>query len=319
MKAHVLAIFFVTALGACQTSTSTSTFAPEAGNSIPDQPRRININNIVENYHLWEKHSRNMKIKPVFAKFKGRDAVAIEARYEDKGAKNDWERFGSSGHAQRYQWLERRKHIAKRGSDYWYKLSYHVPKNAGATNYTLNIFDWKLMSGNSERGVAGGLSIIKGNLTFFMITGSGSQSCQWLNAESEVCQQDTAFLNLRPSKTHEGEWVDIIVNVKWDKEGHVRFWLNDKLRTAVSNNNNIGEARGAKFKFGPYRHHMDEFNTPIKDIKIHFSGVARATACEEISDKCGMLMDQIPAEEMYTYDMSSRVICNGDGATCRRF
>jgi len=64
---------------------------------------------------------------------------------------------------------------------------------------------------------------------------------------------------------------------------------------------------------------MDEFNTPIKDIKIHFSGVAHATACEEISDKCGMLMDQIPAEEMYTYDMSSRVICNGDGATCRRF
>ena len=105
MKAHVLAIFFVTALGACQTSTSTSTFAPEAGNSIPDQPRRININNIVENYHLWEKHSRNMKIKPVFAKFKGRDAVAIEARVMQTGVlQNDWDRFGSPGHAQRYQW-----------------------------------------------------------------------------------------------------------------------------------------------------------------------------------------------------------------------
>ena len=87
MKAHVLAIFFVTALAACQTSTSGS------GKFIPDQPSHLSINNIVENYHQWEKHSRNMKIKPAFAKFKGRDAVAIEARYEDKGAKNDWERF----------------------------------------------------------------------------------------------------------------------------------------------------------------------------------------------------------------------------------
>lgn len=312
-KALVLSAVLLTTLTACQTTTSGS------GHLVSQKPSPKNIHSVVENYHLWEKHSRNMKIKPVFAKFKGRDAVAIEARYEDKGAKNDWERFGSSGHAQRYQWLERRKHIAKRGSEYWYKLSYHIPKNTDATNYTLSIFDWKLMSGNSERGVAGGLSIIKGNLTFQMITGSGSQSCQTLNAASEVCQQDTAFINLRPSPDHKGKWVDVIVNVNWDDEGSVRFWLNDELRVSVSNNNTIGNARGAKFKFGPYRHHMDEFNTPIKDVTIHYAGVERAKTCKEISDNCEMLINQIPAQKVYTHNMSHRAICNGGAATCRRF
>ena len=94
-KALVLSAVLLTA---CQTTTSGS------GQLVSQKPSPKNIHSVVENYHLWEKHSRNMKIKPVFAKFKGRDAVAIEARYEDKGAKNDWERFGSSGHAQRYQW-----------------------------------------------------------------------------------------------------------------------------------------------------------------------------------------------------------------------
>ena len=319
MKAYVLAIFFVTALGACQTSTSTSTFAPEAGNSIPDQPRRININNIVENYHLWEKNSRNMKIKPVFAKFKGRDAVAISMRYADGGAQNDWYRFGTPGHAQRYQWSERVKYVAERGSEYWYKLSYHVPNDIDASNYTLSLFDWKAMYGNAEQGVAGGLSIINGRLTFYMLTGDGSQSCQRLNDQSVVCQQDTAFLNLRPSASHKGEWVEVIVNVKWDEEGHVRFWLNDKLRAAVSSNNNLGGARGAKFKFGPYRNHMDEFRTPIKDVTVHYSEVARAKTCSEISDNCDMLINQIPSQKVFTFNMSHRAICNGGGETCRRF
>ena len=260
-----------------------------------------------------------MKIKPIFEKYKGRDAVAISARYEDGGAKNDWYRFGSAGFAQRYQWLERVNNVAKRGSEYWYKLSYHVPEDIDASNYTLSIFDWKLMTGNSEKGVAGGLSIIKGELAFFIVKGDGVQNCQRLNAQSEVCQQDTAFLNLRPSPDYKGKWVDVIVNMRWDEEGHVRFWINDELRASFSNNNTIGDARAAKFKFGPYRHHMDEFNSPIKDVTIHYAGVERAPTCEKISENCKALVKQIPSQKIYTHNISGRFICNGGGETCRRF
>ena len=311
MKKLLLNVMLMTVLTACQTTTSGS------GQLVSQKPSPKNIHSVVENYYRWEKHSRNMRIKPVFSEFKGRDSVAIKARYEDKGSRDDWTRYGSEGHAQRYQWLERISHVAKRGSDHWYKLSYHIPKNTDATNYTLSIFDWKLMTGNSEQGVAGGLSIIKGSLAFYMVTGDGAQTCQRLNAASEVCQQDTAFINLRPSPDHKGKWVDVIVNVNWDENGAVRFWLNDVLRASFSNNNTIGNARGAKFKFGPYRHHMDEFNTPIKDVTIHYAGVERASTCEDISSNCSMLINQIPDQQMYTHNISHRAICNG--YACRRF
>jgi hypothetical protein len=51
--------------------------------------------------------------------------------------------------------------------------------------------------------------------------------------------------------------VNILINAKWAKDGFLHLWIDGKLRSSYFGDMMAG-ATSARFKFGPYRNHMDD-------------------------------------------------------------
>ena len=48
--------------------------------------------------------------------------IEFNLKYSDKGHKDDWNRWGKPGHAQRFQIMEPYKHTTKKGKTKWYRV-----------------------------------------------------------------------------------------------------------------------------------------------------------------------------------------------------
>ena len=92
--------------------------------------------------------------------------------------------------------------------------------------------------------------------------------------KSEYYYFDSYTVVLDPDfSSLKGKWVNILINAKWSKKGFLHFWIDGKLRTSYFGDTMVG-ASSARFKFGPYRHHMDEatdVGLKIPDTVIRYS------------------------------------------------
>ena len=92
-----------------------------------------------------------------------------------------------------------------------------------------------------------------------------------------------------------GKWVNILINAKWSKKGFLHFWIDGKLRTSYFGDTMVG-ASSARFKFGPYRHHMDEATDAglkIPDTVIRYSNVGKADSCDDLWNGCSDIISQL--------------------------
>ena len=89
--------------------------------------------------------------------------------------------------------------------------------------------------------------------------------------------------------------MDRLVNAKWAKDGFLHLWIDGKLRSSYFGDMMAG-ATSVRFKFGPYRNHMDDATDDglkINDVIIRYSNVGKADSCDELWSGCDEITGQL--------------------------
>ena len=106
--------------------------------------------------------------------------------------------------------------------------------------------------------------------------------------------------------------LDILINAKWAKKGFLHFWIDGKLRTSYFGDTMVG-ASSARFKFGPYRHHMDEATDAglkIPDTVIRYSNVGKADSCDDLWSGCSDIISQL-SDKSQVHGAKNVALCGG--------
>ena len=72
-------------------------------------------------------------------------------------------------------------------------------------------------------------------------------------------------------------------------------------------------ASSARFKFGPYRHHMDEATDAglkIPDTVIRYSNVGKADTCDDLWSGCSDITSQL-TDKSQVHGAKSVALCGG--------
>ena len=237
--------------------------------------------------------------------------IEFNLRYSDKGHKDDWNRWGKPGHAQRFQIMEPYKHTTKKGKTKWYRVGYFVPKDIRTDKHTISLFDFKKLYGKGERTHDASLNIIKNN--FIWSFNSPNYGSKKNETGSEYYYFDSYAVVLDPDfSSLKGKWVNILINAKWAKKGFLHFWIDGKLRTSYFGDTMVG-ASSARFKFGPYRHHMDEATDAglkIPDTVIRYSNVGKADTCDDLWSGCSDVINQL-TDKSQVHGAKNVALCGG--------
>ena len=89
-----------------------------------------------------------------------------------------------------------------------------------------------------------------------------------------------------------------MVNAKWAEDGFLHLWIDGKLRSSYYGDT-LGGASSVRFKFGPYRHHMNQATNAgvqIPDLKIKYSNVGKADNCDDLWSGCSEIVSQLNGE-----------------------
>ena len=234
--------------------------------------------------------------------------IVFNIKYSDKGHKNDWSRWGNPGHAQRFQIEEPFKNTSKKGEIKWYRIGYFIPKELKTEKHNISLFDFKMIYGKPEKAVGPSFNFNNNNFNWIF------NSSNYKKDKNEVGVQyyydtytvdlDTKFSPLK------GKWVNLLINVNWAKDGFLHLWIDGKLRSSYFGDM-MGEATRARFKFGPYRNHMDQATDSgikIQDAVIRYANVGKADNCDELWSDCSELTNKL-SNSSQVYGAIAVVLC----------
>ncbi|MDC0131137.1 heparin lyase I family protein, partial [Planktomarina temperata] len=251
---------------------------------------RKNLEKIMDNQtaRLFQASDMNTNRTDSFeiVEFEGRTAAKFSVSFKDKGHPNDWGRFGTVGHAQRFQVQEKeRTHEMVDGKEYWYKFSLFIPEGAGSEHHTVSPFDFKDRRNGSQRDPALAFDIIQNQTTMVLKT-HGEECRKVINTQgivSDFCERPGLFANMIENKLR-NRWLDFVFHIDLRKgQERTKFWINKKL-TGVFNGDLSPYGKYLGFKFGLYRHHMTE---APGDETLYYSDIMRRHSCEELGiDSC---------------------------------
>ena len=251
---------------------------------------RKNLEKIMDNQtaRLFQASDMNTNRTDSFeiVEFEGRTAAKFSVSFKDKGHPNDWGRFGTVGHAQRFQVQEKeRTHEMVDGKEYWYKFSLFIPEGAGSEHHTVSPFDFKDRRNGSQRDPALAFDIIQNQTTMVLKT-HGEECREVINTQgivSDFCERPGLFANMIENKLR-NRWLDFVFHIDLRKgQERTKFWINKKL-TGVFNGDLSPYGKYLGFKFGLYRHHMTE---APGDETLYYSDIMRRHSCEELGiDSC---------------------------------
>lgn len=220
--------------------------------------------------------------------------IEINLSYSDVGDKFDWSRLGEPGFAQRFNIMEPYKHTTKKGKTKWYRVGYFIPEDTRTDKHTLTIFDFKKLYKKGEKTVDATFRFTNNELSWQFnstkyIAGKGEGGSEQFFFESYVVNFDPLFSPLK------GKWVNVLLNAKWAKDGFLHLWIDGKLRSSYYGDT-MSDATSARFKFGPYRHHMTQATDSgfkIPDVKVRYSNVGKADKCEDLWSGCSEIISQL--------------------------
>ena len=223
--------------------------------------------------------------------------IEFNLKYSFEGHKQDWSRWGKPGHAQRFQIMEPYKETTKKNKTKWYRVGYFFPEDVKIEKHTISLFDFKKLYGKGEKTHDAALNII--NNRFNWVFNSPNYTSHKNETGEEYLYFDTYFVNLddyfSPLK---GKWVNVLVNAKWAEDGFLHLWIDGKLRSSYYGDT-LGGASSVRFKFGPYRHHMNQATdagVEIPDVKIKYSNVGKADNCDDLWSGCSEIVSQLNGE-----------------------
>ena len=219
--------------------------------------------------------------------------IEFNLKYSDKGHKDDWNRWGKPGHAQRFQIMEPYKHTTKKGKTKWYRVGYFLSKDVNTPKHNLSLFDFKMLYGKGEMTVGPSFNLSNNSFGWMFNTPNYKVA---KNEKAEAYYFDAYAVDLDHNYSPlKGKWVNILINAKWAKDGFLHLWIDGKLRSSYFGDMMAG-ATSARFKFGPYRNHMDDATNAglkINDATIRYSNVGKADSCDELWNGCDEITGQL--------------------------
>ena len=220
--------------------------------------------------------------------------IEFNLKYSFEGHKQDWTRWGVPGHAQRFQIMEPYKETTKKNKTKWYRIGYFVPADIRTDNHTISLFDFKKLYGKGEKTSDAQFNIIDNRFSWvfnssnYLATKNETES-EYFYFDHYIVTLDQNFVRLK------GKWVNILINAKWSEQGFLHLWIDGKLISSYFGDT-LGGASSVRFKFGPYRHHMDNATKEgieIPDTIIRYSNVGKSDNCDDLWSGCSELMSQL--------------------------
>ena len=160
---------------------------------------------------LFVENENNIEREDAFeiVDFEGRRAAKITISMRDEGSENDWGRFGTSGHAQRFQIQEKpMSHEMVDGKVYWYKFSVFIPNNTGSPYHTIAPFDLKDRKNRRQRDPAFDFKITNGHVNF-SLKRDGEECRKVTNSAgktSDFCERPGLIANMRSNRAFKDRW-----------------------------------------------------------------------------------------------------------------
>ena len=233
---------------------------------------------------LFVENENNIEREDAFeiVDFEGRRAAKITISMRDEGSANDWGRFGTSGHAQRFQIQEKpMSHEMVDGKVYWYKFSVFIPNNTGSPYHTIAPFDLKDRKNRRQRDPAFDFKITNGHVNF-SLKRDGEECRKVTNSAgktSDFCERPGLIANMRSNRAFKDRWLDFVLYLDTRKSSAVtKIWINGEL-LGVINGDLSPYGRYLGFKFGPYRHHIAR---APRDETLYYADIMRRGSCTEL-------------------------------------
>ena len=233
---------------------------------------------------LFVENENNIRRKDAFeiVDFKGRRAAKITISMRDEGSANDWGRFGTAGHAQRFQIQEKpMSHEMVDGKVYWYKFSVFIPGDTGSPHHTIAPFDLKDRKNRRQRDPAFDFKITNGHVNF-SLKRDGEECRKVTNSAGKVsdfCERPGLIANVKSNDAFKNRWLDFVLYLDTRKPSAVtKIWINNELLGVINGDlSPYGKYLG--FKFGPYRHHI---NRSPQDETLYYADIMRRGSCSEL-------------------------------------
>ena len=233
---------------------------------------------------LFVENENNIERKDAFeiVDFEGRRAAKITISMRDEGSANDWGRFGTLGHAQRFQIQEKpMSHEMVDGKVYWYKFSVFIPNDTGSPYHTIAPFDLKDRKNRRQRDPAFDFKITNGHVNF-SLKRDGEECRKVTNSAgrtSDFCERPGLIANMRSNRAFKDRWLDFVLYLDTRKSSAVtKIWINGEL-LGVINGDLSPYGRYLGFKFGPYRHHITR---APRDETLYYADIMRRGSCAEL-------------------------------------
>ena len=233
---------------------------------------------------LFVENENNIERKDAFeiVDFEGRRAAKITISMRDEGSANDWGRFGTLGHAQRFQIQEKpMSHEMVDGKVYWYKFSVFIPNDTGSPYHTIAPFDLKDRKNRRQRDPAVDFKITNGHVNF-ELKRDGEDCRKVTNSAgrtSDFCERPGLIANMRSNRAFKDRWLDFVLYLDTRKSSAVtKIWINGEL-LGVINGDLSPYGRYLGFKFGPYRHHITR---APRDETLYYADIMRRGSCAEL-------------------------------------
>ena len=235
--------------------------------------------------------------------------IEFNLKYSFEGHEKDWTRWGIPGHAQRFQIMEPYKETTKKNKTKWYRLGYFVPADIRTDKHTIGLFDFKKLYGKGEKTHDASFNIIDNRFSWIFnssnyLATKNETGYEYLYFDHYIINLDQNFVRLK------GKWVNIIINAKWSEQGFLHLWIDGKLISSYFGDT-LGGASSVRFKFGPYRHHMDNATKEgieIPDTIIRYSNVGKSDNCDDLWSGCSELISQL-SNQSQVNGASSVVLC----------
>ena len=220
--------------------------------------------------------------------------IEFNLKYSFEGHKQDWTRWGVPGHAQRFQIMEPYKETTKKNKTKWYRLGYFVPADIRTDKHTISLFDFKKLYGKGEKTSDAQFNIIDNRFSWVFnssnyLATKNETGSEYFYYDHYIVTLDQNFVRLK------GKWVNILINAKWSEQGFLHLWIDGKLISSYFGDT-LGGASSVRFKFGPYRHHMDNATKEgieIPDTIIRYSNVGKSDNCDDLWSGCSELISQL--------------------------
>ena len=162
---------------------------------------------------LFVENENNIEREDAFeiVDFEGRRAAKITISMRDEGSANDC-RFGTSGHAQRFQIQEKpMSHEMVDGKVYWYKFSVFIPNNTGSPYHTIAPFDLKDRKNRRQRDPA--FDFKTQMVTEFSLKRDGEECRKVTNSAGKpqiFARRPGLIANMRSNRTFKDRWLDFV-------------------------------------------------------------------------------------------------------------